>query len=55
MNWWPHYAVTIQVVRRGRPVRKTIRLSAPNRQKAESLAIATEKDAKLLSSILAKA
>ena len=55
MNWWPHYAVTIQVTRRGRAVRKILRISAPNRQKAESLAIATEKDAKLLSSILARA
>lgn len=55
MNWWPHYAVTIQFVRRGRTVRNTLRISAPNRQKAESLAVAAEKNAKLLSSTLARA
>ena len=55
MNWWPHYDVTIQVIRRGKPVRKILRISAPNRQKAESLAIATEKNTKLLSSTLARA
>lgn len=55
MNWWPHYDVTIQVTRHGRPVRKTVRISAPSRVKAENQVIATEKNAKLLSSTLARA
>lgn len=54
MNWWPYYDVTIQVVRRGRRVRKTVRIAGPTRVEAESQAIANEKEGKVLSSIYSR-